>query len=87
MMSLRIESFEDLIDFIETYDLPFDKYIEVVIAFNYGGTVLWLDDKEPKNKERLIEILKSYEETHFKKGYPLPIFLNINEWFKNYSIS
>lgn len=75
-MEIEIRTFEDLIDFIETFDLPFDKYLKIVQAYVRQGFV-WVGTE---SKQNLISELN-----RFRSSIEIdcvPIFWNDTNHFK-----
>lgn len=71
MNQIRIESFDDLLDFIITYHLPIEKYVEVLNAFTKQFLIL-LDDDMTKN-EFIHELQKM--RTAIEQRNELPLFI------------
>jgi len=72
MGTITITSVPELINFIDKYDLPLEKFKEIVYAF-IGQTVFFVEND---SKEGLIEFIKYYQ-NHIEKGYELPLVADI----------
>lgn len=68
-MQIRITSVNELIDFIQSYELPFEKYLEIVQAY-IGRKFIWTGKEDKKSLISEIQRLK----TEIVNNWEIPLF-------------
>lgn len=69
MQKITIRSVPELIAFIETYNLNFEKYLKVLNEYT-GQPIFWIKDE---SKKELVKWIREHEH-QINDGLELPIF-------------
>lgn len=79
-MQIRIQTIDELIEFIKTYDLKFNDYLKIISVFTEKA-VLWISEKD-RTKEDLTQAIERHR-GNFERFGNFPPVLDLTDILKN----